>query len=218
MLLWEMLHKPAQPVSEHQGSQDPVHRVSQRLPYETRCGAIAKTGLRCRGKIRTGSDVCLFHDPEFMEKLRLRNASGRVNRRRALTHLPDGYLRKLTNRTAIGHAMDRLYREVRLGVITPQMGTVMFNILTRLLDSGLEGIPKPSGRARADRLRPKVASLLTRGERKAWREVVATAGDVVGDPRPMRATPEPTTRTAQPASGNGHGMDRAIKIAFPAAS
>jgi hypothetical protein len=90
-------------------------------------------------------------------------------------HLPDGYLRKLSNAAAIGHAMDRLYREVRLGIITTEMGRVLFNILTRLMDSDLiKSGPCPQ-RTRAARIRPRLADLLTREERAAWRNAVDNA-------------------------------------------
>ena len=72
--------------------------------------------------------------------------------------------------------MDRLYREVRLGIITPEMGTVLFKIVTRLLDAGLcdagPGNNASSGRSRADRIRPKLSELLTRTERTAWRRAI----------------------------------------------
>ena len=93
--------------------------------------------------------------------------------------LPDGYLRKLTSRRAVGEAMDRLYREVRLGVLTPEMGAVLFGILTRILDSDLlaSGPPKrpSSRRSKAEKIRPKLRQLLTRADRAAWQAAVANA-------------------------------------------
>ena len=93
--------------------------------------------------------------------------------------------------------MDRLYREIRLGIITPEMGTVLFGVLTRVLDSGLcDAANSPAGspgRAKADKLRPKVADLLTRAEHAAWRKAVANA------PREMneRKTPDKTQFSGQ---------------------
>jgi hypothetical protein len=158
---------------------------TQRLPFDRQCAAITRSGRRCRGKIRQGSDFCPFHDPRVTAEHRRRVASEGGKRSRRLRHLPDGYLRKLTSRRAVGEAMDRLYREVRLEILTPEMGTVLFNILERILDSGLvdEGAGKgrPSGRSRADKLRPKVRALLTPGERAAWAEAIAHADDPAAD-------------------------------------
>ena len=97
--------------------------------------------------------------------------------------------------------MDRLYREVRLGIITPEMGAVLFNIVTRLLDAGLcdagPGQNASSGRSRADRIRPKLSELLTRTERAAWRRAIANA-----PPAPTRAASPLATgcRPWRPAS------------------
>jgi hypothetical protein len=96
-------------------------------------------------------------------------------RKRRLAHLPDGYLRKLSNRRAVAEAMDRLYREVRLGRVTLEMGEVLFRILTRLLDSGLVDVGLFPQRTKAGRIRPRLAELLTRDERSAWRKATANA-------------------------------------------
>ncbi len=75
--------------------------------------------------------------------------------------------------------MDRLYREVRLGFFSKEMGTVLFTILCRLLDSGLarEPSPKPrsAGRTKVDRIRPKLNDLLTSQERTDWNQAIADA-------------------------------------------
>lgn len=78
--------------------------------------------------------------------------------------------------------MDRLYREIRLGIITPEMGRVMFSVLNRILESGLAdqgGVPKNIQRTKAERLRPKLGMLLTRSEKSAWRKAVAHAPEKV---------------------------------------
>jgi hypothetical protein len=81
--------------------------------------------------------------------------------------------------------MDRLYREIRLGVVTPDMGKIMFGILTRLMDDGLLDAGKPALRAphrtKAARTRPKLRDLLTRGEKMAWTKAVAAAPEELGD-------------------------------------
>ena len=137
MLFWDALSESNPPAASHGSSVETLTVRTRRLPYDKRCVALTKAGTRCRGRIRSGSDVCLFHDPKFVTEPRRRNATRGERNHRRLSHLPDGYLRKLTSRTAVGEAMDRLYREVRIGTVSSEMGEVLFRILTRLLDSGL---------------------------------------------------------------------------------
>jgi len=178
MLFWETLNALRQRRSN--GSlKTPSSLQSRRLPFDKRCAAITKTGKRCRGWVREGSDYCFFHDPEISPQQRRHICSKGGRNRRRLSHLPDGYLRKLKDRASIGEAMDRLYREVRLGIVTPEMGTVLFNILTHMLDSGLSDVTRsgkrPTRRARVDRIRPKLSELLTPSEYRAWRHATANA-------------------------------------------
>lgn len=179
MLLWEMLTKPVVQEANGGGAVGQAAPAMMRLPYDTRCCVITKSGKRCRGRIRKGSDYCPLHDPAVVERREQGGAVARAKRRNRLAHLPDGYLRKLTKRAAVGNAMDRLYREIRLGIITPEMGGVLFGILTRLMDSGLldggRAVDPVKSRARADRLRPKMKELLTRAERAAWQKAIAGA-------------------------------------------
>jgi len=205
MVLWEVLRGQVavdDRCSKTTGGGNTT-RTTARLPYETRCSAVTKAGKRCRGRIRADSEFCAFHDPAIADKRREAMAEARRDRRRRYAHVPEGYLRKLTNRTAVGRAMDRLFREVRLGAVTPEMGSVLFGILTRLLDSELCGArpENTNGRARADLVRPKLSSLLTRAERLKWRAAVQNApeeffvgasrtdqdGVPVASPLPMRA-------------------------------
>lgn len=184
MLFWETLNKPKdRRVVDPNPGQSPTFRP-QRLPYDKRCVAITKSGVRCRGRIREETDYCPFHDPALTPERRRRIAAKGGRKHRRLSHLPDGYLRKLHSRAAVGDAMDRLYREVRLGVISTEMGTVLFEILTRLLDSGLIEPGKCPERSQAARIKPKLSELLTRQEREAWRKAVGKARD-----SSLRATP-----------------------------
>jgi hypothetical protein len=178
MLLWEALTKLRPPASENAASPAEL-LCPQRLPYDKRCSTNTKSGRRCRGRIRAGSEHCALHDPAVVEARSRRRVTTKTIARRRLSHLPDGYLRKLSNRAAVGEAMDRLYRELRLGIVSPEMGMVMFTILTRLMDSGLvdSGAVFIAARrkGRADRLRPKLTAILTRSERMAWKRAVASA-------------------------------------------
>lgn len=205
MLLWEALTRPRTVQGAVTAPLDDT-LCPQRLPYDKRCATITKSGKRCRGRIRTGSEHCALHDPAVVEARSMRRVSTKSIARRRLSHLPDGYLRKLSNRAAIGEAMDRLYRELRLGIVSPEMGTVMFSILTRLMDSGLVESGAVAGaakrRGRADRLRPKLSDFLTRGERIAWKRAVAAAPmSVVSSHEPKVAKPVPVR--LEPAAHQG---------------
>lgn len=222
-LLWETLSVAPSEATASTAACEHMPRRSQRLPFETRCAAITKSGRRCRGKIRSGTEFCVFHDPALTEERRRRNAARGGRRTRRLSNLPDGYLRKLTSRQAVGHAMDRLYREIRLGYLTPEMGRVLFDILTRLLDSGLcdraDAPRRVTGRARADRLRPKVDELLTYSERRAWKKAVARAPASLfqrSDGAQLSSPQDAGLVTAE-SRGSGHFASTSA-IALPAAS
>ncbi|RME37670.1 MAG: hypothetical protein D6788_08980 [Planctomycetota bacterium] len=177
LLLWERLSKASVQTAPKANGSDAVRPLlrTTRLPYDRRCAAITKKGTRCKGRIRNGSDFCYFHDPETAGKRTRSAPSPLAKRRRRLKHLPDGYLRKLNSIAAVGEAMDRLYREVRLGVITPEMGRVLFDILNRLMDAGLVTTGPRPDRTKAARIRPKLRDLLTRQERRAWDRAVENA-------------------------------------------
>ncbi len=198
MLLWEMLEaRTPQSRDESPPAHDsssspsgaaqtqPKQTHTMRLPFDMFCCAVTKSGRRCRGKIVKGGEYCIFHDPELAAKRKKTMSSAPAKRRRKLSHLPDGYLRKLSDHRSVGQAMDRLYREIRLGIITPEMGRVMFDVLTRILDSGLadlQGVPKSISRTKAHRLRPKMADLLTRAEKAAWKKAIGKIHGVRSEP------------------------------------
>ena len=218
-LLWETL--VARSAGEQEVKSGSANRAggTRRLPYDKRCVAITKSGRRCRGRIRKDSEFCPFHDPALTAERRHRNSSKGGRNHHHLSRLPDGYLRRLTGKRAVGDAMDRLYREVRLGVVTPQMGNVLFKILTRIFDSGLcEDAGKSarsSRRSKADRIRPALAELLTRQERRAWREAVQSApvAFLRNDPPAASKTgPKPGSQPQADAS------DAAASLALTAAS
>lgn len=179
MLFWEALESVS--VKAETNTQDGVKvaRLGPRLPFDKRCAALTKSGRRCRARAREAQDFCPFHDPAVSPQRRRMNAAkgGRNRGRRA--HLPDGYLRKLTDPAAVGSAMDRLYREVRLGIVNPAMGRAMLEILGRILDALLTDPEDPkrrkplSPRAKVARLKPKLQELLAQVEQHEWREAVA---------------------------------------------
>ncbi len=214
MLFWEAVDafRRGRPIASVQAC-DSVR--NPRFPFDKRCAATTKSGRRCRGRIREGSEYCFFHDPEVSSQQRRHGCSKGGRSRHRLTHIPDGYLRKLKNRASIAEAMDRLYREVRLGIVTPEMGTVLFGILSRLLDSGLTDVSgngkAPKRRTRVDRIRPKLSALLTPSEQNAWKQAVANAPVSF-----LRMTPEEraeATRRDEQSQVKGAG-----KQTLPAAS
>ncbi|MCP4594328.1 MAG: hypothetical protein GY842_26665 [bacterium] len=198
-LLWEALCAPQESPAPTDTSTPPEPRRVPHMPFSLRCTALTKAGRRCRGRARKGTGFCPFHDPELSAERRQQIAASGGRRHHRLARLPDGYLRKLTSRRAVGDAMDRLYREIRLSKITPEMGAVLFGILTRVLDSGLadNGAIRPAGarRSKADKLRPKLRELLTRAERSAWNRAVAEAPEhMTGESAaPRRKRPARTT-------------------------
>ncbi len=113
--------------------------------------------------------------------------------------------------------MDRLYREVRLEVISAEMGAVLFGILTRLLDSGLAQSGPCPKRSRAARIRPKLGELLTRAEQAAWQRAMAndmasTPGALPAyEPHPSFARAVAERRTARPASSGS--VERPLQAA-----
>lgn len=183
MLFWEAVLGRRNSPTRHVPI-DPYVLSGTRLPYDKRCNARTKSGRRCKGKIRSGTDFCSFHDPEVTDEQRHENASKGGRTKRRLTHIPGGYLRPLRNRASIGDAMDRLYRELRLGIVTPEMGKVLFDVLCRIDDQytteeiretlfGREVTTRQRGGA--DRMRPKIMDLLTNRERSDWHQAVANA-------------------------------------------
>lgn len=215
MLFWEFLHKTNTPTRlEKIPDGSPAPAVTQRLPYDTQCSATTKVGARCRGRIRQGRDFCPFHDPELLAKRHHRmSETGAKHRRARLSHIHDGYLRKLKSRAAIGEAMDRLYREVRMGAVSLEMGTVLLGILSRLLQSDLiKSGPCPE-RSKAARIMPKLTELLTRGERKALRTAMEHDQDRIDGPRPTRKRARPHAQRHIAAHGNNGITTRGLVAA-----
>ena len=83
-----------------------------------------------------------------------------------LANLPDGYLRKMTSAEAIHEAMDRLYREVRLGVVGLAMARALLDILNRLEERLAKKEAKRSAHPKhTAALRPKLVELIAQEER-----------------------------------------------------
>ena len=122
----------------------------------------------------------------------------------------------MTDRASLGKALDRLYREVRLGIITPEMGRVLFDILCRVMDTDFSEpvVSMESGRrtrrGKAYRMRGKLNDLLTEPEIEAWDRAVDNAPAEF-----RRQTDEQRIAAAMSGSHDGMGSE---ETALPAAS
>lgn len=226
MLLWEALTTSGKAAGTTPDLVSKTPIVAARLPFDTRCAKVTKSGRRCRGKIRNKGEFCPLHDPA--NAVRRRDAAAEPRKRKnPLSRLPDGYLRKLSNYAAAGNAMDRLYREVRHGLITPEMGRILFGILTRLMDTGLlentKNVPRRIDRTKAARLRPRMEDLLTRAEQLAWRNAVAAAPAKILKTkadlqREVETTDASRVAAGSPAQQQVHAVERPREYSFQAAS
>lgn len=188
-LLWEALRSEGR---KGVAAANPITTpVLTREPKRKQCAATTRSGRRCKGMARLGEDFCPFHNPNLTAEQRREIASRGGRSRRRLSHLPDGYLRRLQTPAAVAEAMDRLYREVRLGLVEPAMGRTLLDILTRLYDrlsSRPEArTPSAAGPSKVDDLRPKVDQALSRAELAAWQEVgIEPQGIVAKDANSQR--------------------------------
>ena len=185
MLWWEALRNRAEEAGELGRSRGLLQSFA-RVSGQKHCKATTKSGWRCKGKARPGSDFCLFHDPAISDDVRKANAAKGGKSHYRLANLPDGYLRKLTSTQAINEAMDRLYREVRLGLVELATARALLDILNRLEDRLARKDAKPQAHGkRAAAIRPKLSDLITREELQAWRK--AGIESVTGDPEEQEA-------------------------------
>ena len=149
MLLWEAVGGKKPP---HQGKQtitQPATAWLRSIQPPDRCGAMTRVGRHCRCRRAPGSEFCAFHDPVLAAQIREKAQAKREERRRQMGALPEGYLKTLTNVDGIASALDRLYREVRLGVISPRTASVMLAIVDRLL--AYDKLVSAVGRRRANK-------------------------------------------------------------------
>ncbi|MDM8005143.1 MAG: hypothetical protein QUV05_03190 [Phycisphaerae bacterium] len=179
-LLWEALRFRSQKQGDGPSRVEPT-QIYTREPKQKQCAATTRSGTRCKGKARPGQEFCPFHDPNMTAERRREIASRGGRSHRRLSHLPDGYLRRLQTPAAVGEAMDRLYREVRLGIVEPAMGRTLMDILTRLHDrlsrqestgpQTLRKGPTVVQPTKAERIRPKLDEALSQAEMAAWKQV-----------------------------------------------
>ncbi len=201
-LLWEALRFRNENREGRQGPVPPAQSqpMCTREPKQTQCAATTRSGKRCKGKARPGQDFCPFHDPALTAEQRREIAAKGGKSHRRLSHLPDGYLRKLQTPAAVGEAMDRLYREVRLGIVDATMGRTLMDILTRLHDRLMRKPPAKAAPAaptlvrpdRAEKVRPKLDEALSQAEKIAWQKVGILPQGAASEER----TPDPLQHPA----------------------
>jgi hypothetical protein len=193
-LLWESFGKK-RPDKAPAAAAIPV--ISTRLRSikdDTKCSARTRVGRPCRCRKAKDSQFCNFHDPQIAARIREQSQAKRAEKKRMLASLPDGYSKPLYSVDGIPNALDTLYREVRLGVVSPRTAGLMLAIVDRLLvyDKlvGERGPRRVSKKLRIEEVRSQLAAALEELQLPA-------------PPRPVRtvvATPvTPTTLAQRPA-------------------
>jgi hypothetical protein len=167
--------KPTRPASKSNGASTATAKKPQphrfvRVAGDTRCCGRRKDGGRCRGRARPGTDFCFFHDPAISSTQRREIAAkGGKSRRRRKT-LPKGYPRQLNSPRTIQKALDRLYSEVRTGVLDAETGRTLLEVIERLTQTVDLG-----GNGKAMAITDRVAAIANVIEQSPQPEVVEAA-------------------------------------------
>ncbi len=163
-LLWEAAHEAGMSKKGRQGAVQPISSRLRSIQQPDRCAAITRVGRRCRCKKAEGSEFCSFHDPVISAQIREKAQAKREAKKRELSSLPEGYLKTLSTIDGIADALDRLYREVRLGIVSPRTASVMLAIIDRLLEYdklvSTVGRRRTSKKQRAREVRQQVGKAL----------------------------------------------------------
>ena len=163
-LLWEAAHEAGMPKKGRQGAVQPISSRLRSIQQPDRCTAITRVGRRCRCRKAEGSEFCSFHDPVISAQIREKAQAKREAKKRELSSLPEGYLKTLSTIDGIADALDRLYREVRLGIVSPRTASVMLAIIDRLLEYdklvSTVGRRRTSKKQRAKEVRQQVGKAL----------------------------------------------------------
>lgn len=133
MLLWEAVGGKT---LKKQSKTRPIQTISTRvrsMQADHRCTAFTKVGRQCRCRRAKESQFCAFHDPDISARIRAKAKAKREARKRQLASLPDAYLKTLASPEGVGTALEHLFREVRLGVVSPRTAQVMLAIVDRML-------------------------------------------------------------------------------------
>ncbi|HRX86142.1 MAG TPA: hypothetical protein P5572_14065 [Phycisphaerae bacterium] len=197
MLLWEAVGGKKVP---KQGVPTKVQPISTRLrgmQANDRCEAMTRSGRRCRCRKATESKFCNFHDPEISARIRERARQKRAERQAALAGLPTEYMKSLGSVDGIIGALDGLFREVRLGVVSPRTAGIMLSIIDRLMiyDKLVsEGAKRRvSKRLRAHEVRSQLAAVIEEmklpAPQRQVKQVAATASPAPVQRRIAQHTP-----------------------------
>ncbi len=133
MLLWEAVSGNNVTKSPAQTKVKAISTRPRSLRVNDRCAAQTRVGRRCRCRKAHGSDFCNFHDPEISARIRAASAAKREAKKQQLAALPEGYLKTLANTDGIVNALENVYREVRLGVISTRTASVLLAIVDRMI-------------------------------------------------------------------------------------
>lgn len=164
MLLWEAVGNKNLRSGSKQATVQVISTRVRSMQATDRCTANTRVGRQCRCRRAKGSNFCAFHDPEISARIRAKAKAKREARKRQLAALPEAYIKTLASPEGIGTALEHLFREVRLGVVSPRTAQVMLAIVDRLLayDRLLKtvGPRKANRKLRALEVRQQVMHLL----------------------------------------------------------
>lgn len=132
MLLWEAVGGKKVPKRVSTVAQ-PISTRVRGMQANDRCEAMTRGGRRCRCRKARESHFCNFHDPVISARIRERAAQKRAERKAAMAGLPQEYMKSLSSFDGIVGALDGLFREVRLGVVSPRTASMMLSIIDRLM-------------------------------------------------------------------------------------
>jgi hypothetical protein len=187
MLLWEAVGGKKVPKSGGPTKVQPISTRLRSIQAPERCEAITRAGRRCRCRRATESQFCNFHDPAIAARIRASAAHKRAERQAALAGLPAAYMKSLSTVDGITGALDGLFREVRLGVVSPRTAGIMLSIIDRLMiydklvsEGARRRVDK---RLRAHEVRRQLAAVieemkLPAPQRQPVKQVAATATPV----------------------------------------
>ena len=194
MLLWEAVggKKPQHQQSKNAPKPIITTRRLRSVQPDDRCTATTRIGRRCQCRRAKDSVYCNFHDPEISARIREKARQKREERKAQLANLPDGYMKSLNTADGIASALDNLYREVRLGVVSPRTAQVMLAIIDRLLvyekllaDNGRRRVNK---KQRGQEIREQLAAVMDELKLPAPARPVKTTVTSVNSnqPRPIQ--------------------------------
>ena len=132
-ILWEAFGRNSLSKVPPTGTVQAISTRQRSLQRDDICTARTHAGRQCRCRKARGSEFCNFHDPEISARIREQARLKREARKKQMAALPAGYLKSLNSPDGVPSALDNLFREVRLGVVSPRTANVMLSIIDRLL-------------------------------------------------------------------------------------